>query len=210
MTTQLNAPASTIDLTDAQTARLASGLPVRLPVTEGAFLAFWPTTRYRAEYHNDQLIIMGLAAFIHEVMVMNLGILLARFYKPENGFFVAGSNVGLQVPLRKNYYSPDITVVQGNPAFAGTPRSILTNPHLLVEVLSESTEAYDLNAKLLRYKQIASLQAVLYVDYFDKVIIVAHRTDTPKVWTLTTYDEPDELVRFKTHAVPLGDFFANR
>ena len=203
------APNATVDLSDAQIARLDSGLPVRLDVTEEAFLAYWPTTRFRAEYHNNQLIIIGLAAFIHEVIVMNIGLLLARFYTPANGFFVAGSNVGLKVPLRKGYYNPDVTVVQGKPAFDGPSKSILTNPHLLVEVLSASTAGYDLNEKLPRYQQLSSLRVVLFIDYFEKAVYVATPTDTPKVWTFTIYNEPNEQVKFETHTIPLSEFFAN-
>ena len=196
-------------LTDEQIARLDAGLPVRLPMSEEAFLAYWPTAPYRVEYHNDHVLIMGLAAFIRRVLVANLGVLLARFYKAENGFYVAGSNVGLKVPLRKGYYNPDSMVVQGKPQFVGTSKAILTNPYLLVEILSESTGGYDLTEKLLRYQQLASLRAALFVDYFEQVVYVAHPTDTPKVWTFTTYNEPGEQVIFDGNTVPLAEFFAN-
>ncbi len=210
MTTDLaSAPRPTVALTKAQLARLERGLPVRLAVTEEAFLAYWPTTRFRAEYFNNELTIMGLAAFIHEVIVMNIGQLLARFYTPANGFFVAGSNVGLKVPSHTSYVNPDITVVQGKPVFVGSSKAILTNPYLLVEVLSASTAEYDLNEKLLRYQQLTSLRVVLFVDYPEKAVYVATPTDTPKVWTFTTYTEPNEQVRFEAHTIPFSEFFAN-
>ncbi len=198
-----------VELTETQLARLERGQPVSLPLTEAEFLAYWPTTRFRAEYHNDHLVLMGLAAFIHEVLVGKIIGLLLSIYKPENGFFVAGSNVGLKVPLRKGYYNPDVMVMQGTPAFVGQSRSILTNPHLLVEVLSESTSNYDLHEKLPRYQLLPSLRAVLFVDVFEQAVYVAEPTTSPKVWTLTTYNEPDERVRFETNELPLGEFFAN-
>jgi Uma2 family endonuclease len=203
------AVAEKISLTDAQTARLDAGFPVCLPATEEEFLDFWPTVPYKVEYHRNQIIIMGLAAFFHEVLIMNLGLLLAKLYRKTDGFFVAGSNVGIKIPFKKGYYNPDITIVRGNPEFLGASTAIITNPYLLVEVLSESTAAYDLNEKLLYYQRLPSLRVVLFVDYRERMVYVAQPTAEQKTWTITLHDEPQELVMFENHAVMLADFFAD-
>ena len=140
---------------------------------------------------------------------MNLGRLLSTFYKQADGFLVAGSNVGLNVPMKKGYYNPNVTVVRGRPEFIGNSTAIITNPHLLVEVLSESTEAYDFHEKLPRYQRLPSLRVVLFVDYRERVVYVAHPTAEPKSWTLTLYDEPGEIVRVEEHRIALADFFAD-
>ena len=104
------------------------------------------------------------------------------------GYYVAGSSVGvLKTPGKKGYYNPDVTVLKGLPAFAGDSDSIITNPFLLVEVLSESTAAYDLHHKLPKYAQIESIQTVVFVDRFDYSVMVAQRTDQPTIWTNTYY-----------------------
>ena len=122
---------------------------------------------------------------------------------------MAGSNVGLNVPMKKGYYNPNVTVVRGRPEFIGNSTAIITNPHLLVEVLSESTEAYDFHEKLPRYQRLPSLRVVLFVDYRERVVYVAHPTAEPKSWTLTLYDEPGEIVRVEEHRIALADFFAD-
>lgn len=198
-----------IELTEKQLARLHAGKVVSIPATEEEFLEFWPQTPYKAEYHNNHIIIMGLAAFIHEVLVIRVAMLLSGLYSYQKGFFVAGSNVGLKVPLKKGYYNPDVTVVQGKPAYQGNSRAIITNPYILVEVLSESTAHYDLYEKLPRYQRLTSLSIVLFVDYFEKAVLVAQPTATPKVWTMTTYDQPDDLVAIEGQTIPLAEFFAN-
>ena len=206
---QLMDVAEKISLTDAQIARLDSGLPVWFPATEEDFLDFWPTTHYKTEYHRNQIVIIGLAAFFHEVLVMNLGKLLSKLYKQTDGFLVAGSNVGLKIPMKKGYYNPDITIVLGKPEFVGKSNAIITNPHLVVEILSESTEAYDFHEKLPRYQRLPSLRVVLFVYYRERVVYVAQPTAEPKSWTLTLFDEPGEIVRFEQHSIPLTDFFAD-
>jgi len=75
--------------------------------------------------------------------------------------------------------------------------------------LSESTATYDLYEKLPRYQRLSSLKAVLFVDYFEKAILVAEPTSDPKVWTLTNYDQPSDIVKIEGQPVPLDEFFAN-
>jgi Uma2 family endonuclease len=58
---------------------------------------------------------------------------------------------------------PDLSVfcgpVQADPA----GRTVAVNPRLLVEVLSKSTEAYDLGEKFMHYAGIPSLEQVLFI-----------------------------------------------
>ena len=60
---------------------------------------------------------------------------------------------------------PDITVVCGERVLATIDRNAVTNPTLLVEVTSNSTEDYDRGEKLSHYKQCPSVAAVLFVSH---------------------------------------------
>lgn len=198
-----------IRLTPAQEAALDAGGVVVIPATWEEFLEFLPETPYRVEYHNEHLIIMGLAAFLHEVLVMAIGHILSGFYAGK-GFFIAGSNTGVKTnAVRKGYYNPDITVVKGLPAFWNDSIAIITNPYLVVEVLSESTRKYDLQEKLFKYQGIESLREVVLVDRFDREVIVVRRTDNPDVWTQTFYRRPEATVRIDDALhVPVAEVFA--
>ncbi len=52
----------------------------------------------------------------------------------------------------------------------------LTNPTLLVEVTSRSTEDYDRGDKLSHYKQLPSLHAVLFVSHRAVRVTIVERT----------------------------------
>jgi Uma2 family endonuclease len=56
------------------------------------------------------------------------------------------------------------------------------NPCFLIEVLSPSTESYDRGDKLLHYKQIPSLEAVLLVAHDEQRLELWRRTNDR--WTL--------------------------
>ena len=204
----------TIPLTDKQLtlkqlSKLESGGVVAIPASWDDFMDFLHETRYRAEYHNGRILIMGLAAFYHEVLISAVSYILSSLLKGK-GYYVAGSNVGVLKEEGKGYYNPDITVVKGKPAFRGNSTAIITNPYFLVEILSESTAAYDLYHKLPKYQGIASIQEVIFVDRFDVSVTICQRTTIPNSWTQTIYEKPDERVRIAgEHDIPVHEFFAD-
>ena len=197
-----------IQLTEEQVATLAAGGVVAIPASWDDFLDFLPETPYRAEYHNHQIIIMGLAAFIHELLVGRIIALLTVLSKGK-GYYVAGSNVGILKSAGKGYYNPDVTVVKGQPAFASGSTAIITNPYLVVEVLSESTAAYDLYHKLPKYEQIESVQGVIFVDRFDQSVMISQRTDQPNAWLHTHYYQLTDLAKIDQFELPLSELFAD-
>jgi len=60
----------------------------------------------------------------------------------------------------------------------------VTNPIVLAEVLSDSTEAYDRGAKFMHYRRIPSLQAYLLVSQAEPRIELYCRTDAG-LWLLS-------------------------
>lgn len=64
----------------------------------------------------------------------------------------------------------------GVPRHEDAHRDILTNPCLIVEVLSESTEAYDRSDKFAGYKAIASLREYVLISR-DEVKVERHRKE---------------------------------
>lgn len=91
---------------------LDAGEMVSIPALWEEFESFLAETNYRAEYHNDHIIIMGLARFIHEVLVRNIIYLLKGFYL-SNPFYVAVSNVDLRRDGKRRHYNGDVVVVKG-------------------------------------------------------------------------------------------------
>lgn len=60
---------------------------------------------------------------------------------------------------------PDAVVVCGERTVSSIDPNAVTNPTLLVEVTSPSTEDYDRGEKLRHYKHLGSLKAVLFVSH---------------------------------------------
>ena len=78
---------------------------------------------------------------------------------------------------------PDVTVVCGAEETDAEDPEAIVNPVVLVEVLSDSTEAYDRGAKSAHYRRIPSLQSYLLVSQREPHIELYQRRDDR--WELT-------------------------
>ena len=73
---------------------------------------------------------------------------------------------------------PDVSVICGAPTTSPKDDHAVTNPTLLVEVTSKSTEDYDRGDKLSHYKQLPSLRVVLFVSHRTRSVTCVERTAT--------------------------------
>ncbi|HYE76225.1 MAG TPA: Uma2 family endonuclease [Blastocatellia bacterium] len=70
---------------------------------------------------------------------------------------------------KKGMFSyPDIIVVCGTPVFHDHHRDVLLNPTVIIEVLSDSTEAFDRGQKFLRYRN--------YLESLSEYILISQNT----------------------------------
>jgi Uma2 family endonuclease len=103
---------------------------------------------------------------------------------------------------------PDVSVVCGEPTTSSLDANAITNPTILVEVTSKSTEDYDRGDKLSHYKLIPALRAVLFVSHRTRSITRVERT-------LTGWDEREfragEEVSLETPALtfPVDEVYEN-
>ena len=93
---------------------------------------------------------------------------------------------------------PDVSVVCGERRTAAEDDHALLNPILLVEVLSDSTEAYDRGQKASHYRQIPSLQAYLLVSQYERRLELQVR-QADGVWSLIEARPGEQLT-----IAPLG------
>lgn len=79
---------------------------------------------------------------------------------------------------------PDLSVVCGSIVPATIDRNAITNPILIVEVLSDSTEAYDRGEKFGHYRHLPSLREYLLVSQ-RRPKLESYRKSEQGVWMLS-------------------------
>lgn len=93
-------------------------------------------------------------------------------------FRVSSSDLKVRIEATDLSTFPDVTVVCGERTVASIDRNAVTNPTLLVEVTSDSTEDYDRGEKLSHYKQCQSVRAVLLISHRrPQVTVVVRQAD---------------------------------
>jgi Uma2 family endonuclease len=102
---------------------------------------------------------------------------------------------------------PDLSVVCGALVRAPDDPNCITNPTLLVEVLSPSAEDYDRGGKLTHYQQIPSLESVLLVSHDARRITVVRRRG--QLWEVSeSVGDDTVLLEAPPLRVALRDVFA--
>lgn len=180
---------------------------IRIPASEEEFFALSAQLPFKIEYHESEIITMGASSFWHEVLVSNFIFLLKTIFSRDKSIFVLGSNLGVQIPkFEGGYYLPDVVVVQGSPEFKTGSTAVITNPYIIVEVLSPSTSDFDIFEKLPNYKRIDSLQHIIFVSQKNRTIMSYTRSDQPGVWLNQDFFEGDTLL-IDNMPVALGDIY---
>jgi Uma2 family endonuclease len=78
----------------------------------------------------------------------------------------------------------------------------VTNPEVLIEVLSESTEAYDRGDKFLVYRQMDSFREYVLIAQ-DKPLIEVFYKESGDTWRIDTYRSADDEVWFRSLGIRL-------
>ncbi len=144
-------------------------------ISEEEYLERERNAPFKSEFRAGIVIAMAGATYNHNVITANLirSIGNALQGKPCT---VLASDMRTRIRVGPAYNYPDITEICGKPMLQGQPADNLTNPTLIVEVLSRSTAAYDRGLKFEDYKNIESLQTYVLVSQDRPRVEVFSRT----------------------------------
>ena len=96
------------------------------------------------------------------------------------------SDLGVRVKATGLATYPDASVVCGPTERDPDKKTNVTNPRVIVEVTSDSTEDYDHGEKLTHYKQIPSLEAIVIVSHREARVDVWSRPPDSPLWSRTS------------------------
>jgi len=141
----------------------------------------------RHEFWDGQVWAMAGGSREHAALAANVVALLATALRGGR-CQVHTSDLRIRVPATGLTTYPDVSVICGRAELDPEDRlgHTVTNPILLVEVLSPSTEQYDRSEKLPQYQRIESLRTVVLIGHSEQVIEVWQRPNGGE-WILSTH-----------------------
>jgi len=164
--------------------------------TPEEYLTLEEAADYKSEYIDGQIYPIAGGSTNHNRIAGNLYAALNFAFKTQE-YDVFMSDVRLWIPKRRIYTYPDVMVIAGEPDYYNNRTDTITNPQVIIEILSKSTQGYDHSGKFQAYRTIPSFQEYLLLDQTKLYVEHFSKTDA-KRWSLREYDESDEAIAFSS------------
>ncbi len=154
------------------------------------YLAAEVDSPIKHEYRDGNIYAMAGGTDAHNQIAGNLYALL-RNHLRGSGCRTYFADVKARIEARNCFYYPDVMVTCDERDSALS--TYKQNPCLIVEVLSESTEAFDRGNKFADYRHLESLEEYVLISQTRQQVEVFRRNDEG-LWVLHPYGEGDRVV----------------
>jgi len=147
--------------------------------TPEEYLALEEKAEFRSEYDDGNIIAMAGGSLNHIQITFNLAKAVDR--EIRNKCRTLPTEMKVYINAINKFYYPDVTIICEKAKFYEGRKDTITNPKLLIEVLSDSTEARDRGEKFFAYQTLESLQEYVLVSQ-DKFLVETFTKQTDGSW----------------------------
>jgi Uma2 family endonuclease len=187
----------------------SDNLNTKSSYTPEEYLAFEEKSEFKHEYRNGEIVAMTGGTTNHNEIAGNFYSNLKIALKGQN-YRVFIGDVRLWIPRYRQYTYPDVMVIQGKPVYEGKGKTTVTNPMLIMEVLSKSTQDYDKGTKFDYYRSIPELREYILIDQYQ-YYIQKFAKNIDNNWVLSENDNPENIVTLESLKlqISLKDLYDN-
>jgi Uma2 family endonuclease len=152
--------------------------------------------QYKSEYYNGDIFAMAGGSPKHSAICVNLTRRISESLDNKD-CLTFDSNLKLEIPKFNAYVYPDVMVVCGDVELSEMGNDIITNPVLIVEILSQSTESYDRIKKFEYYRTLPTVKEYALVSQDEpKIEIYLRKNET--IWVYSEIAGIDKAVLLKS------------
>lgn len=160
------------------------------------FLEWERNSDLKHEYAAGLIVAMAGASPEHNLILSNLIASASSFLK-RKACNIYPSDLRIYVPARESYFYPDASIICGALEMADNIKDTVTNPSVIFEILSPSTEDYDLGRKFFFYMQIETLKEYITIDS-TRIQVRIGRKQSNDAWKFEEYNNVEEQLRIDT------------
>ncbi|MDI1431554.1 Uma2 family endonuclease [Polyangium sorediatum] len=154
----------------------------KLKYTFAEYVAYDEASETKHEYVDGEIHAMAGSTARHSLLTTGMSSALSQALR-DRGCRVFSPDMRIRVQETGLATYPDVSVVCGKLEFDPESSTTLTNPLLIAEVLSPSTEKYDRRQKFNHYRLIPTLREYLLVSQ-DERHITHYTRNEDDTWTL--------------------------
>jgi Uma2 family endonuclease len=145
--------------------------------TVEAYLQMEATSAVKHHFIHGEIIPFSETTPIHNLIAGNtLTEVNIELRKKKRDYYVLNSDSPIFIPRLKNVVYPDAVVVCEQIELYPGSTTIITNPLLIVEVLSPSTARYDRTEKFFDYKRIPSFKEYMLMEQSTPLVTTSLKT----------------------------------
>ena len=186
--------------------------PLETFISIAEYLEVERQTDIRHEYHDGQIYAMAGGTSNHTILCSRINFQIEKSLQNKRSKCETyNSEAKISIDSQNRYLYPDATVVCGDIIWSSKVKAAITNPILIVEVLSESSADYDRNDKFEFYKAIQTLQEYVLIEQDKPEVIVYYRKPNSSLWkpiTFTGLNTTIDLRSLKT-AIGMSELYFN-
>lgn len=161
--------------------------------TPEEYLELEEKAQYKSEYRDGEIIPMAGGTTNHNKICLNF----CRYFPltiENEDYDVFMEGVRLYLPQHNLYTYPDVMIIKGEPIYHGLGTSNVTNPQIIIEVLSKSTASYDRGDKFQLYRSLPTFQEYLLIDQYTYSVEKYYRQSQDQ-WLVHFYTRENAIVK---------------
>lgn len=170
--------------------------------TPTEYLELEEKAEYKSEYVDGQIFPMTGGSTNHNKISLNLSFALNSAFRAQDYEIYMG-DVRLWIPDKQIYTYPDVMLIAGGTQYFSNRTDTITNPLIIAEVLSKSTQEDDRQAKFEDYRTIPSFQEYILIDQ-NRIYVEKYAKTGEKRWELREYNAEDELISLNSVALQIS------
>jgi Uma2 family endonuclease len=176
--------------------------------TPEEYLQLEQTSEFKNEYRDGEIVPMAGGTTNHNEIALNFCTNF-KFTMRGKNYKIYMGDVKLWIPRHRIYTYPDVMIIQGEPIYEGNGTTTVTNPLLIVEVLSKSTENHDRTNKFRFYRSIPTLKEYIMIDQYEFIVEQFTKNDDGQ-WVLTEYESEDAVLSLQKieFQIPFSEIYA--
>jgi len=160
------------------------------------YLAIEELATEKHEYKNGEIVVMTGGTTDHNKIALNFAANLKFALKKQNyNIFIGDVKLWISTYSESTY--PDIMMIEGEPTYYGASKTTVTNPSLIVEVLSKSTQNYDQGEKFYYYRSIPEFKEYILISQYQYYVMQFNKTNQGK-WILSEYRNDNSAISLQT------------
>jgi len=174
-----------------------SAVPAIKMIPVDDYLAMEMDSEVKHEYYQGEIFAMAGGTIAHNQVVRNTLTSIDNFLSDKN-CQVFPSDLKIHIEANTLFTYPDLSIVCDEPQRWNNRNDVLTNPVVIIEVLSKTTQNYDRGQKFKLYRSLPSLKEYILVSSLETAAEFYVKQPTG-FWTLKETANPDD--RFQIESI---------